>query len=181
MTLQEATNEPFILRRLRALDAASYRELRLVGLKTNPEAFAASFNDEASKPLSWFEDRLENKMLFGGYTTGGALVGVAGLLVPTAAKLSHKGTLWGMFITPEARRTGLARLLAERVIEQAESVVEEILLTVVESNIAAVRLYKGLGFEEYGLERRALKIGNNYHDELLMALRLKKSRSCLSG
>ena len=50
------------------------------------------------------------------------------------------------------------------------------ILTVVASNISAVRLYKGLGFEEYGLERRAMKIGSNYHDELLMALSLRKSR-----
>ena len=171
--MQAATNEPFILRRLGALDAASYRELRLEGLKTHPEAFGASFDDEASKPLSWFQDRLENNMVFGGYTDDGTLVGVAGFRVPASAKSSHKGFLWGMFLKPEVRGTGLAKLLVKRVVEQAENVVEEILLTVVVSNIAAVQLYKGLGFEEYGLERRALKIGNHYHDELLMALPLK--------
>ena len=66
--------------------------------------------------------------------------------------------------------------MAERAIEHAEGVVEEVLLTVGASNIVAVRLYKDLGFEEYGCERRALKIGNDYHDELLMARPIQKSR-----
>ena len=170
------TKAPFILRRLGTSDAGSYRELRLEGLKTNPEAFGASLDDEAGKPLPWFEDRLENNIVFGGYTSGATLDGVVGLRVPTAAKLSHKGMLWGMFVRPNARGIGLAKNLAEHVIEHAEGVVEEVLLTVGASNVAAVRLYKGLGFEEYGCERRALKIGSDYHDELLMARPIKKSR-----
>lgn len=169
MNQRADTKNAFKLRRLGAADAASYRELRLEGLEAHPEAFAASFDDEAARPLPWFEDRLGNGIVFGGYADGGALVGVAGLLVPAAAKLRHKGMLWGMFVRPDARGTGLARILTERVIAHAEGVVEEVLLTVIATNIAAVRLYKGLGFEEYGCERRALKIGGDYHDELLMA------------
>lgn len=166
----------FKLRRLTAADASSYRELRLEGLKSDPEAFVASFNDEASKPLAWFEDRLRNSVVIGGFSSGDALVGVAGLQVPAAAKLSHKGVLWGMFLKPEYRGVGLSQLLVERVIEEAENLVEAIVLTVVASNIAAVKRYKRLGFEEYGLEPRALKVGNVYHDALLMALPLRYAR-----
>ena len=175
MSLHADTDGPFKLRHLGVADAASYRELRLEGLKSNPEAFGGSFDENASKTLEWFEDQLKNNMVFGGYTKGGALVGVAGFAVRTAANLRHKGILWGMFVTPRTRGTGLAKLLTERVIEHAQSVVEELILTVVASNIPAVKLYKGLGFEEYGVEPRALKIGSRYHDELLMAFRLRKS------
>jgi RimJ/RimL family protein N-acetyltransferase len=48
-------------------------------------------------------------------------------------------------------------------------------LTVVASNVAARRLYSAAGFEEYGLERRALKVGSEYYDEVLMALLLNPS------
>lgn len=51
--------------------------------------------------------------------------------------------------------------------------VEEVRLAVVASNTAAVRLYARLGFRRYGLEPRALRVGDRYHDELLMALRLR--------
>jgi len=168
-------NEPFMLRQLGESDAATYRELRLEGLSANPDAFGASFEEEECMSLSWFEDRLENNIIFGGYANDHALVGVAGLMIPTSTKLRHKGTLWGMFLRPEARGTGLARSLAERIIERAEGIVEEVLLTVVTSNVSAVRLYEDLGFEKYGLERRALKVEGRYSETLLMALILKES------
>ena len=41
-------------------------------------------------------------------------------------------------------------------------------LTVVSENEAARRLYRTLGFIEYGLERRALKQNGRYYDEVLM-------------
>jgi ribosomal protein S18 acetylase RimI-like enzyme len=87
-------------------------------------------------------------------------------------EVRHKGVLWGMYVRPDARGTGLAASLVQRVIEQARPFLEEILLTVVASNVAACRLYRAAGFEQYGLERRALKIGDNHYDEALMALSL---------
>jgi ribosomal protein S18 acetylase RimI-like enzyme len=82
--------------------------------------------------------------------------------------------LWGMYVRPDARGTGLAASLVQRVIEQARPFLEDILLTVVASNAAACRLYRAAGFEQYGLERRALKIGDAYYDEALMALSLRR-------
>jgi ribosomal protein S18 acetylase RimI-like enzyme len=66
----------------------------------------------------------------------------------------------------------LAGSLATRAIVQAKSIVEEVTLTVLASNKTAIRLYEDLGFEVYGLERRALKVGYDYHDQLLIALSL---------
>ena len=100
------------------------------------------------------------------------LVGVAGFRVEDAVKLRHKGVLWGMYVRPEARGTGLGASLVKRVVEHARTLVEELCLTVVASNTAACRLYSAAGFKEYGLERRALKVGSEYYDELLMALPL---------
>ena len=172
----ETGRAPFRLRRLGGSDAAHYRELRLEGLRGHPETFGASWEDEASQPLAWFEERLGRNAVFGGGSSiGPALEGVVGLLVPEGAKLRHKGVLWGMFVRPGARGTGLGPALMARVLEHAAQVVEEVRLTDVASNTAAVRLYARFGFEEYGLERRALKVGDNYHDELLMVLRLSRS------
>lgn len=114
--------------------------------------------------------------MLGGWTDGSPLLGVAGLRVNSAAKLRHKGVLWGMYVRPDARGTGLAARLVAGIIKQARPLVEEICLTVVASNIAAYRLYSAAGFEQYGLERRALKIGDEYFDEVLMALTLRHPR-----
>jgi RimJ/RimL family protein N-acetyltransferase len=164
---------PHILRRLAAPDAARYRELRLEGLRCRPEAFSSSWEDESSRSLDWFAGRLEGNAVFGANSSvDPALAGVVGLHVPEAIKLRHKGVLWGMFVQPEHQGTGLGMALVARVIEYATQVVEEVRLTVVASNTAAIRLYTRAGFEQYGLERRALKVGEHYHDELLMTLQL---------
>lgn len=160
-------------RRLGAGDAVEYRELRLEGLAGHPDAFGASWEDEAVRPLSWFAERLERNAVFGGWVAGGSeLAGVVGLSVPEPARLRHKGVLWGMYVRPRARRTGLAAALLARVLDHARGEVEEVRLSVVASNAAAVRFYEAAGFEVYGVERRALKAAGRYHDEALMALRL---------
>lgn len=164
---------PFEVRRLSPSDAAAYRDLRLAGLEAHPEAFGASWEEEAAHSLAWFEDRLDRNVIFGGGQAAAALTGAVGFYVPDGAKQRHKGTLWGMFIKPEARGTGLGSSLVARVLEHARQTVEEVRLTVVATNAAAIRLYERVGFERYGLEQRALKIGNDYHDEVLMALSLR--------
>jgi ribosomal protein S18 acetylase RimI-like enzyme len=69
----------------------------------------------------------------------------------------------------------LATALLRQVVEEARRAYEEIYLSVVTSNMTAMKLYAALGFVQYGLERRALKVGEQYFDEALMALSLKES------
>ncbi len=165
----------FSLRQLSVNDAASYRGLRLDGLYKHPEAFGASWADEAGKPLEWFAARLQGNRVFGGWLADGSLAGVAGLSVPDAVRLRHKGVLWGMYVQPAARGTGMAAALVQHVIEQAGDTLEEILLTFTASNMAAARLYGRFGFQPYGVEPRAFKIEECYHDMVLMRLRLSSS------
>jgi predicted GNAT family acetyltransferase len=101
---------PFVIRRLAAADAECYRALRLTGLHDCPEAFGASYEDEASKPVGWFADRLEANVVFGAWQDVSILVAIAGLRLQSG-KSSHKAQLWGMFVSREARRAGLATAL----------------------------------------------------------------------
>src|SRR5215472_15172115 len=141
-------------------------------MKVHPEAFGASWESEEDKPTSWWAERLQTTTVFGGWLNNSPLVGVAGLAVYDTPKLRHKGVLWGMYVRPEARGTGLAAALVQQVVAHARTLVEQVCLTVIASNVAARRLYNAAGFEEYGLERRGLKVGNEYYDEVLMALPL---------
>ena len=165
---------PFEIRRLDPHDVAAYRELRLEGLRNHPEAFGTSWEDEIAKPDAWWTELLESNTVFGGWIDGSPLLGVSGFYVLGPAKQRHKGMLWGMYVRPDARGTGLAASLLQRVIEHARPLVEEIRLTVMASNTAAHRLYSAAGFEAYGLERRALKVGDDYYDDVLMALPLQR-------
>jgi RimJ/RimL family protein N-acetyltransferase len=50
---------------------------------------------------------------------------------------------------------------------------EQVLLGVGAHNVAAIQTYQKFGFELYGTEPRALKVGSAYVDEQLMILRLR--------
>jgi len=160
------------VRRLDARDVADYRELRLESVRAHPESFGASWESEAEKPVAWWAERLDTTAVFGGWVNDSPLVGTAGLAVQDSPKLRHKGVLWGMYVRPAARRTGLAPALLQQIVAHARTVVEQVCLTVVASNVAARRLYVAAGFEEYGLEPRGLKLGSEYYDQVLMVLRL---------
>ena len=163
---------PFFVRRLNSSDAEAYRAVRLDGLLKHPEAFGASYEDEAGRPIAVTAERLDSGFVLGAFDGDERLMGVAGLAIPTAAKARHKGTLWGMYVLPEARGTGLSRLLVDGIIAEARGKVERLLLTVVSSNAAALNLYRKAGFVEYGLEQRALRVDDAYFDEMLMVLPL---------
>ncbi|WP_207540385.1 GNAT family N-acetyltransferase [Sabulicella rubraurantiaca] len=160
----------FEIRGILPQDVSRYRKLRLDGLRAHPEAFGASWEEEAAQPLAWFAESLERNIIFGGVSAETSeLIGIVGFHVPDSAKQRHKGVLWGMYVEPRARGTGLGAALVTRVLQQALGTVEQVRLTVVVTNKVAIRLYERAGFEKYGLERRALKIGEEYHDEVLMA------------
>jgi ribosomal protein S18 acetylase RimI-like enzyme len=165
-----SSTEVFI-RRLAPADAAAYRGIRLEGLKHHPEAFGSTFEAEAVRPLAWFFDRLSQSTVFGAFRQA-EILGVAGFAVRSGEKEAHKGLLWGMYVRPQARGTGVARRLVEAVIEAARPCVELLQLSVVVGNERARRLYVGLGFVEYGIERNSLKQNGRYYDEILMALDL---------
>ena len=160
------------IRRLTSADAPAYREIRLAGLRDSPEAFGSTFVRESTQPLTWFCDRLSNSAVFGAFHST-PLLGVAGLAIREGEKEKHKGLLWGMYVRPDARKAGVGKRLVEAVIDHARAHVEVIQLSVISKNEPARRLYAGLGFVEYGLEKDSLKQNGRYYDEILMALDLR--------
>lgn len=137
-------------------DAAVYRDIRLEGLRSNPEAFGSTFEAENARPLSFFSKRLGGAPAFGAFH-GAQLVGIAGLLIREGRKEAHKGLLVGMYVRPSARNAGVGRRLVETIIEFAHPLIELIQLAVVSDNEPARRLYERRGFVEYGLEKKALE------------------------
>lgn len=159
------------LRRLGSDDAALYRDIRLEGLADSPHAFASTIESEEALPLETFAARLAGDFVLGAFR-GRELLGVAGFYSQPRPKHRHKGMLWGMYVRPPHRGSGIGRLLVEAIIRHARQHVELLQLFVVSDNAPARRLYRSLGFEEYGIERHATKYHGQYHDDVLMALPL---------
>jgi ribosomal protein S18 acetylase RimI-like enzyme len=161
---------PFSVRRLTDADTDAFREIRLEGLRRYPASFGADHQDERLQKPEWFKARIADHAVFGAFVEEEVLAGVAGLQIPSGVKMKHKAFLWGMYVRPIARGTGIAGALLDHVIGHARGVVEEVKLEVSPDNAAAIRLYESAGFTVYAREPRALKIGDVYHDSLFMHL-----------
>ncbi len=109
-----------------------------------------------------------------GGEVAGELLGTAGLVVPQKLKQRHKGHIVGVYVAPSVRRSGLAAALLDRLIQHARvSGLVVLTLSVTVGNTAAMRLYRRAGFGVYGTEPLSLRIGAEFRDEALMALRLR--------
>ena len=162
-----ANNSGLQIRRLETPDATLFRDIRLEALQKNPEAFGSTFERENVQPLSWFEARLAAADIFGAFLDG-TLAGMAGYSAQENSKQAHKGLLWTMYVRATARNSGLGRKLVAAVLDHARGRVEMVQLSVVSENEAACRLYRAMGFVEYGYEKKALKHDGRYYDEVHM-------------
>ncbi len=166
-----------MIRRLEPSDVDAFRAVRLDALRLHPEAFGASYEDEAALDRAEFVERLATPGLvrFGAFDAHGALVGLIGLQIRTDAKQRHKAFLFSMYVAATHRGAGLAQQLVAAVIAEAREAGAVVLqLTVAAGNAPALRLYRRMGFTTYGVERRSLKVGEHFHDEELMALDLDR-------
>jgi RimJ/RimL family protein N-acetyltransferase len=155
------------IRRLEISDAPLFREIRLEALAKNPEAFGSTFERENVQPLSWFEATLGHADIFGAFLDG-TLAGMAGYSARENSKQAHKGLLWTMYVRAAARKSGVGKALVAAVLDHARGRVEMVQLNVVSENEGAHRLYRAMGFVEYGYEKKSLKYDGRYYDEVLM-------------
>ena len=157
------------VRQLTPADATAFRALRLRALKEHAEAFTSSYEEDALKPLSATEERLapESGNVFWGAFVADEMRGMIGLSRESRTKNRHKGDVVAMYVSPESGRRGLARALLEELIKFArtEARLEHLVLTVTRTNTAARDLYLRTGFATFGVEPRAIKVGDEYFDK----------------
>lgn len=171
------------IRPLRADDASAYHALRLRMLREHADAFTSSFEEDATKPLAWVVARLtpraEDGVVLGAFDAAGALVGSIGFAREERRKQRHKALVFGMFVATEHAHRGIGRALLADCIGRARATpgLEQLVLTVTASNERATRLYEKAGFRAFGVEQRALKIGDRYYPKAHMALELTSPRA----
>ena len=172
--------EPQIdVRELTEADAGAYQVMRLRALKDHPEAYSSSFEEESKRMAEAVAERIRGTLessdgfLLGAFVAG-KLTGATGFYREQGVKTDHKGTIYGVYVSPESRRKGIARALMSEAIDRAESLcgIREIKLAVEAGNEPACSLYRSLGFEPFGLEREAIFTAGKYWDEQHLARRV---------
>jgi ribosomal protein S18 acetylase RimI-like enzyme len=165
-----------MIRKLIPSDADAYVRLRGEALTRAPFAFAASPADDRALSVAFLRDALANptQAIFGAFVPG--IVGVAGIYRELAEKTSHKAHLWGVYVCEEHRGRRLGRGLVEAALGFARTLegVSQVQLGVSEPATAARALYAELGFQTWGLEPDALRIGSERIAEEHMVLVLAR-------
>ncbi len=177
--LAAARPSPMHIRQLDRADAAPYHVLRLRMLRLFPDAFTSSYEEDSLKPLAWAERRIvpdaeaPHDFVLGAFADSGEMIGAVGIAVETRIKQRHKALLFGMYVAPEAGARGVGRALLAACLERACAIpaLEQINLTVTATNERARRLYERAGFQTFGIEERAIRVGTEYFAKAHMVLR----------
>lgn len=142
------------IRRIRVGEGSALRDVRLRALRTDPDSFAAthdlasSRDDDAWEKMTAAAASGDQEALF--VVEGDpAFAGLVGAFArPEEPATRH---LYGMWVDPEARGSGIGIGLVDAVIDWTRAAGgDEVKLWVVESNLPAVRLYQKVGFVPTG-------------------------------
>jgi ribosomal protein S18 acetylase RimI-like enzyme len=112
-----------------------------------------------------------NGMLLGAFG-GGDLIGIAGFYVSPDQRSRHRGHIYTVYVRDNSRGRGVGDRLIKELLAHAEECVEQVHLAVLVEANAAVRTYKRNGFEIYGTDPAAVRIGDATYDKYLMVRNL---------
>ncbi len=146
-----------VVRRIRPDEAAAYRAFRLRALADAPDAFGQTLEEAEAMPWSLWTERtarsaagLDNVLLVAADDATDAWRGMTVCFLDDAKPdLAHVVAVW---VAPEGRRRGLARILLDGVLDWARSRgARTAQLWVNETNQGALSLYLAAGFTPTGV------------------------------
>ncbi len=147
-------------------------------LHDHPEAFGAEYEWARGVSAEQSQELLRQIRASGGFILG-ALEGIApiGMLNfnrQQGEKFRHKGDIGAVYVVPEQRGKGVAKMLLYAALEQIRLSTDfaVISLSVNNENIAARQLYDSCGFKAYGVEPKGLCVNGQYFDLLHMTIEI---------
>ena len=163
------------IRKLRPDESNAYREIRLACLKNYPENFGSNYEDEMVKEKLFFQGHIEQSDADNfviGANNNGKIIGISGFNRYENIKTKHRGRIIQVYVDPEYQGQNIGSNIIRSTINEAFKIsgIEQIEIDVLTTNKKAENVYKKIGFEEYGLQKNFLKIGNTYYHHKMMMI-----------
>jgi len=150
-----------------------YREIRLKALKTDPTAFGESYEQEKEKS----EQKIISHLSATNYRTyiariGNKIVALAEYSLTLPAHVEHLAEIHSVFTDPDFRGQKIGPKLIKQMLDDLHKnqKTSRITLSVGSEQKAAIKMYDELGFVQFGIGRKELKVGGEYYDQVQMEL-----------
>jgi len=168
MTSHEARAQADVdIRRLTVDDLDLFRDIRAEALQAHPQTFGSREEDEGGEAmLAAYRHWLSGAIL--GAFARGHLIGVAGFYLSPDRRSRHRGHIFTVYVREDGRGQGVGDRLIKELLAHAEACVEQVHLAVLLDATAAIRIYERNGFEVYGTDPAAVRIGDVTYDKYLM-------------
>lgn len=168
------------VRQLGEEDWQQYRDIRLKALRESPEAFAASLDEEESFDEDFWRMRMKrsDRLVAERDSTPLGIVSVGA----SSDDNPHTSELFGLWVSPEARGSGVATALVRAGATLArEQGQRQLAYWVGSDNGRAVAFASGFGFRPTA-ERRPMRVkSEDDEDEVAMVLALVGDRGSVPG
>lgn len=181
MSVSARPSNIMLIREVTPADANSYFALRVQSELEFPQFVGFNAERELVAGQSGIAALLEGYAAEGtlvwGAFEGSQLVAVLAISRRLSPKYKHKAFLWGMYVIPEYRATGIAHKLIQVPISWATEHpdVVAISLQVTFTNVRGQQFYKRLGFTTFGSEQRSLFVAGQFHGAHFMELEVKRA------
>jgi len=163
------------IRKLLPNESISYQELRLQCLKNYPKYFTTNYKDEKTKKKLFFQPHIEksdtNIFVIGAFNNNN-LIGISGFKRHDRKKINHGGIIIQVYVNPEYQGKNIGSNIIKHTLNEAFKLngIEQIEIGVISINDNAEKIYKKMGFEEFGLQKNYLKIDSVYYDHKMMMI-----------
>jgi GNAT superfamily N-acetyltransferase len=153
-------------------DWETYRDVRLAALKESPNSFTASYADEAAQDEAFWRDRMNRSLRFLAERDDEP-AGVVSL--GTENEDEEIGDLFGLYVTPSNRNTGVSWRLVQAAAQRARADgFKQVHYWVGTENARAIAFAANFGFRPSGIRRPTRVQNEDFGDqEIAMALSLQ--------
>jgi ribosomal protein S18 acetylase RimI-like enzyme len=174
----------FKIRKGNLSDLESLKDMMLLALETDPDAFSVTLPEYKDNSMFWWESYLypfltedQQTMYFG--VDDGKIVSMGGVIYEEKEKKRHIASIVWVYTKPENRGHGYSKILMNEIFKavKEQKHLRKISLMVASTQSSAVELYKSFGFDLNGVLKGELKSKDKYIDVYLMEKKINNLHS----